>query len=85
MHIIKRLFIDHPASVGQTYWQHMGFAVRVAALLVAAGCAALVHGFLPFLFKRTASNRIVALYDTLAQGNGTPPPPDVKATGSPRV
>ncbi|PSJ56494.1 DUF6356 family protein [Kumtagia ephedrae] len=55
---LARLFHDHPASVGETYFGHMAFAAGFSARLFAAAFAALVHAVLPFLFETTAS-RIV--------------------------
>ena len=58
----RDLFLSHPRSVDESYVQHMGFAARFAALLFAAGFAALVHAILPFLFERTASRIVAKLY-----------------------
>ena len=55
---IAKLFIDHPASVDETYLGHMAFAAWFAGKLLLAATAAIVHAFLPFLFETTAS-RIV--------------------------
>jgi hypothetical protein len=56
--MIARLFTDHPDSVDETYFEHMRFAGSFSGRLFLAGCAALVHAFLPFLFERTASGMI---------------------------
>ena len=55
----RDLFLSHPRSVDESYFQHMAFAARFSALLLAAAFCALVHAVLPFAFERTAS-RIVA-------------------------
>ena len=55
---IARLFIEHPASVDETYFGHMAFAAWFSSRLFMAAGAAIVHAFLPFLFETTAS-RIV--------------------------
>jgi hypothetical protein len=47
-------FTAHPASVGETYAEHLWFALRFGARMTAGGLAALVHAFLPFLFVTTA-------------------------------
>ena len=59
---LTRFLVDHPNSVGETYIEHMGFALRFSALLFAAGFCALVHAVLPFCFEKTASNIIRRLY-----------------------
>jgi len=62
MRDLQTLFIQHPASVGETYGEHMvsagGFAARLA---VAAGVCA-VHALLPFLFEKTGSRLVTELY-----------------------
>lgn len=67
---ISRLFIDHPASVDETYLEHMAFAGKFSVKLFAAGCAALVHAVLPFCFEKTASRIVADLYNrTHNRGN----------------
>lgn len=53
-----RAFTDHPASVGESYWQHLAFALGFSFKLFVAAVAALVHAVFPFLFKTTASGLI---------------------------
>jgi hypothetical protein len=60
---IARLFIDHPASVDETYFGHMAFAGWFASKLFLAASAALIHAFLPFLFETRASTIIRELYE----------------------
>lgn len=60
--MINRLFQDHPASVGETYREHMATALSFAGPLAVATLAALVHAFLPFLFKTSASLTVKALH-----------------------
>jgi hypothetical protein len=47
-------FTAHPASVGETYWQHFRFALRFGTRMTLGGVAALVHALLPFCFVTTA-------------------------------
>ena len=61
MTAIARLFTDHPATVGESYFGHMAFALRFAGLLSLAAGAALVHALLPFLCKTTASRIVQGL------------------------
>ena len=60
--MFRRLFLDHPASVGETYFEHMGVATSFGAKMIAGGLGAMVHGFLPFAFKTTGSTTIAALH-----------------------
>ena len=54
----QRIFVDHPHSVDETYFEHMCFAGRFAARLLLAGCVALIHAIVPCLFEKTASRMI---------------------------
>ena len=55
-------FTDHPASVGETYTEHLAFATRFGGRMIAGGLACFVHGFLPFLFTSTGSRTVLALH-----------------------
>lgn len=59
---VTRLFTDHPASVGETYGEHLLQASSFGFRMIVAGLACLVHGLLPFLFVRTGSTAIAALH-----------------------
>lgn len=59
---ITRLFTEHPASVDETYLQHMAFAGKFSITLFAAAFAALIHAILPFFFDKTASTIVARLY-----------------------
>ena len=48
-------FTAHPASVGESYFQHMQFACRFGSIMLLGGIAAVVHAVFPFLFVTTAS------------------------------
>lgn len=62
MQSLANLFTAHPASVDETYLQHLAFALRIAGLLALAAGAALIHALLPFLCEKTASRIIAELY-----------------------
>ena len=55
---VRKLFTEHPASVGETYWQHFRFAAKVFRSLSKAAFACLVHAVFPPLFQKTASTEI---------------------------
>jgi hypothetical protein len=65
-------FRDHPASVGETYLQHLTLALSYSVRLFAAGLAALVHGFLPFLFEKSASVAIKQMHEEIAARKARP-------------
>jgi hypothetical protein len=62
---LTRAFTEHPASVGESYGEHLLRAVHFGTRMVFAGIACLVHGVLPFLFVRTGSRAIAELNDRM--------------------
>lgn len=60
---LAKLFTDHPASVDETYFGHMAFALWFAGRLALAALAALGHAFLPFAFQTTASRIVRDLFE----------------------
>ena len=61
--MISRLFLEHPAKVDETFFEHMLFALKFSGLLFAAAGAALIHAFVPALCEKTASTIIKTLYE----------------------
>ena len=59
---MKKIFVDHPASVGESYAEHLLVAGSFGWRMVFAGLACLVHGLLPFLFVTTGSRTIRQLH-----------------------
>ena len=57
--ILSRMFFEHPATVNESYLQHMRFALGFCFWLMLAAGAALVHALIPALCETTAS-RILA-------------------------
>ncbi len=55
-------FTEHPASVGETYRQHLCVASGFGVSMLLGGAACLVHGLFPFLFTRTGSATVARLY-----------------------
>ena len=62
------VFTAHPASVDETYWEHLGAAHSFAWNLLAAGLTCLVHGLFPFLFVNTGSSMIAGLNQRMVTG-----------------
>lgn len=58
-------FVDHPASVNETYWEHARFAFGFSVTLFLAAGAALIHAIVPPLFETTASRIICGLHTRL--------------------
>ena len=58
-------FTEHPRMAGQTYWQHLGFALSVAGRAAAIALLATVHAVFPFLMPAAAGDRILALAEEI--------------------
>ena len=59
--MFRRLFLDHPASVGESYAEHFGVASRFGVAMIGGGLAGIVHAVLPFAFKTTGSRTVMRL------------------------
>ena len=57
-----RSFVEHPASVNESYLQHFCFALRFAARLFAASMAAVIHALIPALCETTASRLVQSMH-----------------------
>jgi len=64
-----RGFRDHPASVDETYLQHMRFAFGFAGLLFLAAAAAMIHAIIPPLFETTAGRLIRKMHSMMEARN----------------
>jgi Family of unknown function (DUF6356) len=63
--MFKRLFFDHPASVGENYRQHFGVATRFGLILLWGGARAVLHGFIPAICKTSGSDTVIRLHNEL--------------------
>lgn len=59
------LFHRHPASVGESYFQHLHHAASFGGWMALGAICCLVHALLPFLFERTGSTIITRLHDRM--------------------
>jgi hypothetical protein len=62
---LRRLFTEHPDSVGETYLQHAGVATSFGVRMLFGGVACLLHAIFPFAFRRTGSDCITDLHDRM--------------------
>ena len=58
---------EHLNSVNESYAKHMSVAFKVGSKMTASGFMALIHGLIPAIFERNASNRIKELYNFINQ------------------
>lgn len=63
--MLKRLFHDHPAKAGESYFEHMAFALGFSWRLVRAGLAAFAHGMFPACCETTASSEVLAMNEEI--------------------
>jgi hypothetical protein len=83
---IQRLFNEHPASVGESYWEHLLRASWFAGKMLTGAGACFIHALLPFLFVRTGSETIVQLHTAMvASRRRAPEGVDLAAAGQLRT
>ena len=55
------MIFDHLDETGETYREHLWCTVKYACLFVGLAIIILIHGLIPFILTKTASNRIKLL------------------------
>ncbi len=68
--MFRRLFLDHPATVGESYTEHFGVAGRFGVTMIKGGLGALVHAFVPALCKTRGSDTIAELHRQMVEKRG---------------
>ena len=68
--MIRRIFLAHPATVGESYWEHFGVASRFGVEMLVGGGKALVHAVFPNLCKTSASDTIRRLHTIMVEKRG---------------
>jgi len=61
--MIRKVFLDHPASVGESYGEHAIFAASVGWTMFVGSLACFVHALVPALCQTTGSRTIKSLYE----------------------
>jgi hypothetical protein len=78
-------FTDHPASVNETYFQHMGSAFGFGSSMLFGAVACFVHGLFPWLCLSRGSDTIRALHHRMVSHRAvqpvTPSSPEAVAAG----
>ena len=64
-------FTEHPASVGESYAEHLKTASGFGFTMMASGFACLIHGLVPSLFERTGSATITRLHARMVTNRRT--------------
>ena len=68
--MIRRIFLSHPQTVGESYWEHFGVASRFGAAMVAGGVKALIHAILPNFYETAGSDTIRKLHTIMVEKRG---------------
>lgn len=71
--MFRRLFLDHPASVDETYLQHMAMAGSFGWAMLRASGACFVHALVPALCEKTGSGIIRQLHDRMVTNRKATP------------
>lgn len=58
---MSNIFTKHPEEVGETYWEHFGYAIRFSFHLLAGGVCCFFHAIFPFIFKDSATNFLIKI------------------------
>jgi hypothetical protein len=73
--MMKRLFVDHPQSLGMSWASHGAGAVRIGARMIGGGVACLVHAVVPGVFTETAGRTVAGLHDYMVKRRNAAPDP----------
>ncbi len=60
--MFTRLFVDHPRTVGESYFAHMAASLTVAGRLAMASAKCVVHALVPGLCRTAGSDAILKLH-----------------------
>ncbi|HVL78214.1 MAG TPA: DUF6356 family protein [Sphingomicrobium sp.] len=62
---LDRLFAEHPRSLGMSWAGHAAGAVKIAARMIGAGAACLIHAVVPAWFQQTAGRTVEELHSMM--------------------
>jgi hypothetical protein len=68
--MFRRLFLDHPATVGESYTEHFGVASRFGVTMIVGGLGAVVHAFVPAWCKTSGSSTVARLHRQMVVKRG---------------
>ena len=63
--MLRKAFTEHPASVGESYFEHMTHASGFGLRMIAGGIACFIHGIFPFLCIKTGNRQIATLHNRM--------------------
>ena len=62
-----RLFLKHPNSVGETYWQHFRYASGLSFTFIRVGLMCIIHSFCTFMFTSDISSKVKDINEDLQE------------------
>ena len=65
--LARRLFLEHPRSLGMSWAGHGVGAVAIGFRLVGAGLACLIHAIIPGVFTQTAGKTVTHMHDHMTR------------------
>ncbi len=63
--MIDKLFLDHPKSVGESYFEHLYMASRFSGRMLFGAVACFIHALIPGLCVKTGSKTINELHERM--------------------
>jgi len=70
-----RRFTDHPATVNETYFEHMAMAFGFGGRMLLASLGCFVHGLFPWLCLTRGSDTVRALHHRMVSQRVVRPAP----------
>ena len=64
----RKAFLDHPASVDETYFEHFKVATHYSKELAGASAKAMIHALVPGMCCTSASEKIKQLHGEVTTG-----------------
>ena len=77
-----RRFTHHPASVDETYFQHMGTAFGFGFSMLVGALACFVHGLFPWLCLTRGSDTVRGLHRRMVTLRVAQPPTPAEAVAA---
>ena len=83
MSVFRKLFVSHPESVGETWFEHLVHAGWFAGMMLYGGVACLIHAIVPGACEKTGSRVITLLHDRMVVNRVKTPKPDMEVVTEP--
>jgi hypothetical protein len=65
--MIRRLFSEHPQSLGMSWASHGLGALRIGGRLMGAGAACIIHAIVPGWFTQTAGRTVDEMHGEMTR------------------